>query len=91
MLRGSFVAECAFAPRFLQDLAEWEQTASAKDKEALDKALAAIVRNPALAGRVPSFYDPLVPSYLYRAGAVLIPYRVVDDEVEFLNLFYQKA
>jgi len=85
------MAEFAFSPRFLQDLAEWEQNASAKDKEALDKVLAAIVQNPALAGRVPSFYDPLVPSYLYRAGAVLIHYRVTDDQVEFLNLFYQKA
>lgn len=85
------MAEFAFSPRFLQDLAEWEQTASAKDKEALDKTLAAIVQNPALAGRVPSFYDPLVPSYLYRAGAVLIHYRVIGDQVEFLNLFYRKT
>jgi hypothetical protein len=85
------VAEFAFSPRVLQDLAEWEQTVSAKDKEALDHILAAIVQNPALAGRVPSFYDPLVPSYLYRAGAVLIHYRIIDDQVEFLNLFYQKA
>jgi len=49
------VAEFAFSPRFLQDLAEWEHTASTKDKEALDKTLAAIVQNPALAGRVPIF------------------------------------
>ena len=85
------MAEFAFSPRFLRDLAEWAQTASAKDKEALDKTLAAIVQNPAVAGRIPSFYDPLVPSYLYRAGAVLLHYRAIDDQVEFLNLFYQKA
>jgi hypothetical protein len=85
------VAEFAFSPRFLQDLAAWEQTTSAKDKEALDQVLAAIVQNPALAGRVPSFYDPLMPSYLYRARAVLIHYRVISDQVEFLNLFYQKT
>jgi hypothetical protein len=85
------VAEFAFSPRFLQDLAEWEHTASTKDKEALDKTLAAIVQNPALAGRVPSFYDPLMPSYLYRAGAVLIHYHAINDQVEFLNLFYQKT
>ena len=83
--------EFSFSPRFLQDLAEWEQTASSKDKEALDKILAALVKNPALPGRVSSFYDPQSPSYLYRAGAVLIHFRIVDDQVEFLNLFYQKA
>ena len=85
------MAEFAFSPRFLKDLAEWEQTASAKDKEALGTTLAAMVQNPESAGRAPSFYDPLVPSYLYRAGAVLIHYRIIGDQAEFLNLFYQKA
>ena len=83
--------EFAFSPQFLQELAEWEQKASAKDKEALDETLAAIVKNPALAGRAPSFYDPLVPSYLYRVGAVLIHYRIVKEQVEFLNLFYRRG
>lgn len=83
--------EFAFSPKFLQEIAEWEQKASAKDKEALDEALAAIVKNPALAGRAPSFYDPAVPSYLYRVGAALIHYRIVDDKVEFLNLFYRRG
>ena len=83
--------EVAFSPQFLQELAEWEQKASIKDKETLDKALAAIVKNPALAGRAPSFYDPIVPSYLYRVGAVLIHYRILKDQVEFLNLFYRRG
>ena len=83
--------EFSFSSRFLQDLAEWEQTASPKDKEALDGVLAALVKNPALPGRAPSFYDPQSPSYLYRAGAVLIHFRIIDDRVEFLNLFYQKS
>lgn len=83
--------EVAFAPRFLQELAEWEQSVSAKDKEMLDETLAAIVKNPAVAGRVPSFYDPLAPGYLYRAGTVLIHYHIVNDQVEFLNLFYRKG
>jgi hypothetical protein len=85
------VDEFSFSQRFLRDLAEWEQTASSKDQEALDRVLAALVKNPALPGRAPSFYDPQSPSYLYRAGAVLIHFRIVDDQVEFLNLFYQKA
>ena len=83
--------EFAFSPQFLRELTEWEQRGSAKDKEALDEALAAIVKNPALAGRAPSFYDPVAPSYLYRVGAVLIHYRIVKDQVEFLNLFYRRG
>ena len=83
--------EFTFSAQFLRELAEWEQTASTKDKEALDKILAAIVKNPALPGRAPSFYDPQNPSYLYRAGSVLIHYCVVNTQVEFLNLFYQKT
>jgi hypothetical protein len=89
--RDSSVDEFVFSPQFLQELAEWEQRASVKDKETLDEALAAIVKNPALAGRAPSFYDPLAPSYLYRVGAVLVHYRIVKDQVEFLNLFYPRG
>jgi hypothetical protein len=85
------VADFSFSPRFLQDLAEWEQTASPKDKAQLDTILAAIVQHPALPGRAPSFYDPLVPSYLYRVGAVMIHFRVTNDQVEFLNLFFQRS
>lgn len=86
------MAEYVLARRFLRDLAEWEGRASRLDVEALDEALARIADNAALAGRVPSFCDPLAPSYLYRAGAVLIHYRVADrDNVEFLNLFFQRA
>jgi hypothetical protein len=85
------VDEFSFSPRFLQELAEWEQTASPKDRAQLDRLLAAIVQNPMLAGRAPSFYDPLVPSYLYRLGAVLIHFRVTNDQVEFLNLFFRRS
>ena len=83
--------EFSFSPRFLQELAEWEHPASPKDKAQLDTVLAAIVQNPALPGRTPSFYDPLVPSYLYRLGAVMIHFRVTTDQVEFLNLFFQRS
>ena len=82
--------EFSFSPRFLQELTEWEQTASPKDRAQLDRILAAIVQNPMLAGRAPSFYDPLVPSYLYRLGTVLIHFRVTTDQVEFLNLFFRR-
>ena len=73
-------------------MAEWEATASPRERDALDQMLAAIVTNPALPGRVPSFYDPLAPSYLYRVGQVLIHSRVeATDQVQFLNLFYTKG
>jgi hypothetical protein len=86
------VADFSFSPQCLQELAEWEATTSPREQDALDQVLAAIVTNPALPGRVPSFYDPLAPSYLCRAGRVLIHYRVVGtDQVQFLNLFYTKA
>ncbi|MBI2962357.1 MAG: hypothetical protein HYY35_01260 [Deltaproteobacteria bacterium] len=85
------MADFLFAARFLRDLAEWEAESSAADREQLDRALAAISRDPELAGRVPSFYDPKRPSYLYRAGPLLIHYRVRDDRtVEFLNLFFRR-
>ena len=82
--------EFSFSPRFLQDLAEWEAVAAPREREALDRALAAIVANPALPGRVPSFYDPLAPSYLYRVGRILLHYRAATNEVLFLNLFFTR-
>lgn len=81
----------SFSPRFLQDLAEWEATASPREREALDQVLATIVANPALPGRSLSFYDPLAPSYLYRVGRVLIHYREEATEVVFLNLFFPRS
>ncbi len=81
----------SFTSRFLQDLAEWEANASPREREALDRVLATIVANPATPGRVPSFYDPLAPSYLYRAGKILIHYRITSNEVTFLNLFFTKT
>jgi hypothetical protein len=82
------VADFSFSPRFLQELAEWEKMASPSEREVVDQALAAIVTNPTLPGRVPSFYDPRVPSYLYRVGRVLTHYRAENNHVQFLNLFF---
>jgi len=85
------VAELVFARRFLRDVAEWEGASSPADVETLEGALAAIAANPSLPGRIPSFYDPTAPSYLYRAGTVLIHYRTgAADTVEFLNLFFRR-
>ena len=85
------MAECVFARRFLHDLAEWEGRASSGDVESLDDALARIANNPALSGRFASFYDPLQPSYLYRASELLIHYRITAaGTVEFLNLFFRR-
>ena len=84
------MAKFTFARRFLQDLAEWEKHASAREREALEQVLASVAANPTLPGRSPSFYDPLTPSYLYRSGPFLIHYRLsADGSVEFLNLFYR--
>ena len=82
------MADFSFSPRFLQELAEWEKIASPSEREMVDRALAAIVTNPTLPGRVPSFYDPLIPSYLYRAAKVMIHYRAENNLVQFLNLFF---
>jgi hypothetical protein len=85
------VVECLFARRFLRDLVEWEGSASPGDVASLDQVLARIANNPDLPGRVPSFYDPRQPSYLYRAGDLLIHYRATaTDTVEFLNLFFRR-
>lgn len=92
MRGGSCVPEFVFARRFLRDLAEWEALASPRDLAALEKALGALADSPDLAGRVPSFYDPAAPSYLFRAGALLIHYRIGErGEVEFLNLFFRRV
>ena len=82
------MAEFVFARRFLREVANWDKSASPRDREALERVLSRIAADPALPGRVSSFYDPQRPSYLYRAGSLLIHYRVTDaKEVEFLNLF----
>lgn len=84
------MAELVFTRRFLRDLAEFEGVQSPRDVETLDRALAAIGRDPNLPGRIPSFYDPTVPGYLYRAGQALVHYRVAGERVEFLNLFFAR-
>lgn len=78
--------------RFLDELSLFEKSASARDLQHLDETLAAIVRNPQLPGRVPSFYDPTSPSYIYRSGKIIIHYRETDDDdIEFLNLFWPRV
>lgn len=86
------MADFVFANSFLNELAEFEITASARDRELLDRVLAVIANNPQLAGRMPSFYDPTAPTYLYRSGHLLIHYRETDSgDTEFLNLFWPKV
>jgi hypothetical protein len=82
------VADFICQLQFLRDVAEWEKTASPRDKEALVQILAAIVADPELRGRIPSFYDPQNPSYLYRGPSFVVHYRVsARGKVEFVNLF----
>ena len=83
------MAEFLFSRRFLREVVDWEKGASPRDRDALEQVLAAIAADPALPGRVPSFYNPQEPSYLYRAGSFLVHYRLTaDGKVEFLNLFH---
>jgi hypothetical protein len=86
------VADYILSRQFLEDIASFEISASARDLENLEKALAAIAHAPNLPGRMPSFYDPSSPSYLYRLGNLLIHYRLPDaGSVEFLNLFWPRV
>jgi len=70
------VADFVLTREFLEELTAFQKSTSSRDLKALEETLAAIVQNPALPGRVPSFYDPSLPSYLYRAGNLLVHYRV---------------
>jgi hypothetical protein len=86
------VADYILSRQFLEDMAAFEKSASARDLENVEKAIAAIAQAPNLPGRVPSFYDPSLPSYLYRSGNLLIHYRLPrPGAVEFLNLFWPKV
>jgi len=85
------VADYVLSQQFLEDMAAFEKSASARDLENVEKAIAAIAQAPNLPGRVPSFYDPSLPSYLYRSGNLVIHYRTPHPGiVEFLNLFWPK-
>jgi hypothetical protein len=85
------VAEFVLSGQFLQELAEFEKSASQRDLKNLEETLANIIQNPRLSGRIPSFYDPSVPSYLFRSANILLHYRISGpQEVEFLNLFWSK-
>ncbi len=86
------MAEYRLSRQFLEELAAFEKSASARDLQSLEEAMAAVVQNPNLPGRVPSFYDPFSPSYLYRSGNTIIHYRVPEaGVVEFLNLFWPRV
>jgi len=85
------VGDYRLSRQFLEELAASEKSASARDFQSLEEAMAAIVQNPNLPRRISSFYNPAAPSYLYRAGNILIHFRLTEsDDVEFLNLFWQR-
>ena len=85
------MADFLLSRRFLDELSLFEKSASARDLQHLDQTLAAIAQNPQLPGRVPSFYDPAAPSYLYRSGNIIVHYRETEvGEIEFLNLFWPR-
>ena len=85
------MADFVFTRQFLNELSEFQKSTSEDDLKSLEMTLATTVRDPYLRGRVPSFYDPSFPSYLYRAGNVLIHFRVNQRRsIEFINLFWPK-
>ena len=85
------MADYLLSKQFLEELSVFEKSVSARDLANLDQALGAIVQNPNLPRRISSFYNPAAPSYLYRAGNILIHYRLTEsDGVDFLNLFWQR-
>ena len=85
------MADYVLTLQFLKELAAFEKSGSARDLKNLDECMAAIVLDPHLPGRVPSFYDPSLPSYLYRSGNMIIQYRTPHPgRVEFLNVFWPR-
>ena len=85
------MADYILTLQFLKELAAFEKSGSARDLKNLDECMAAIVLDPHLPGRVPSFYDPSLPSYLYRSGNMIIQYRTPHPGlVEFLNVFWPR-
>ena len=86
------MADYLLTRQFLQETSLFEKSVSARDLGNLEEALAAMIQNPNLPRRLPSFYDPSLPSQLYRSGNLLIHYRVTEpDVVEFLNLFWPRV
>ncbi|HEY1269542.1 MAG TPA: hypothetical protein VGH16_19945 [Candidatus Binatia bacterium] len=85
------MADYVLTRQFLDELASFEKSATSGDLRLLEETLAAIVQNPKLPGRVPSYYDPALPSYLYRSGDLILHFRVARSTVEFLNLFWPKV
>ena len=85
------MTDFVFTRQFLKELSEFEKTASSADRRNMEQTLAAIVNDPRLPGSVPSFYEPALPSYLYRSGNILIHYRTSQQaEIEFVNLFWPR-
>lgn len=86
------MAEYHLSRRFLEELSLFQKSVSASDLRRLEEVLAAIVNDPESPGRMPSYYDPASPSYLYRSGNFLIHFRVPSPgAIEFLNLFWPKV
>lgn len=86
------MADYLLSRQFLEELSAFEKSVSTRDIRNLEESLAAIIHNPNLPRKVPSFYDPTSPSYLYRSGSILIHYRMTDsDQIEFLNIFWPRV
>jgi hypothetical protein len=86
------VADFVCTRQFLKELSEFEKSASTADRRNLEQTLAAIVNDARLPRRVASFYEPILPSYLYRSGNTLMHYRTSQQGgIEFLNLLWPRV
>lgn len=86
------MADFRFAPSCLAEITQIEAACSPHEAILLDEVLARIATDPLLPGRFPSFYDPMKPSFLYRADPFMSHFRVGEDDiVEFLNVFWRRV
>ena len=86
------MAEFSFTNSCLAEIMQIEAACSPHEATLLEEALARVAADPALPGRFPSFYDPAVPSFLYRADPFMLHFRINEAEtVEFLNVFWRRV
>lgn len=81
-----------FSASYLRDFAALDSGLTARERESLDRVMAAVVRDPAIRGRVETFYDPGQSSWLLRVDPFVVHYThdLDADEVIFLNLFRRR-
>lgn len=86
------MAEFRFTKSCLAEIGQIEAACSPTEATLLEEALARVAADPALPGRFSSFYDPAVPSFLYRADPFMVHFRIDENGgVQFLNVFWRRV